>query len=214
MRRLFSVSVRSVLLALLVGCALGRVGNGQSASCDTGFALDTQLGQQGLGQLVICDAQSGAWRRRQDKQGQAPDHRDVLGGLGWQHKLFLPSYEKPAVAAPSVTSSLYIAVEEGEDLRARLLVRHADLLVDLQTASDSSWAIAQEECLWAERMKWAVALWDRAGRTERTIAMCEPDLGDGESLDHALLPLFHDAYLAPACPIDAHRATTEPEPAT
>ncbi len=97
-----------------------------------------------------------------------------------------------------------------ETLRARLRMIHADRLLDLTAAGNVFWQLAEEGHLPAERMPWAMSLWNRKKQPERTIATWERELQRDKTLHAELLPLLRDAYLAAGRPADARRAATEP----
>jgi tetratricopeptide (TPR) repeat protein len=96
-----------------------------------------------------------------------------------------------------------------DTLRTRLRIIHAGLLVDLRAAGDVFWELAEEGNLPAERMPWAMSLWNRAKHPERTIALCEQELRRGRRFDRDLLPVLCEAYLAAGRPVDARRAETD-----
>ncbi len=99
-------------------------------------------------------------------------------------------------------------------LRAKLLIRQAELTPDPAAAADLVWEIHQSGSLPEGRFPWACSRWTQAERGDRVIQAAEEWLRSGKALPSPVAKALADAYRAADRARDARRvATRDPEPA-
>jgi len=106
------------------------------------------------------------------------------------------------------------AAAKDPQVKARLLLRQADLTSDPVVAANLCWEIYQADQLGDDQFRWACLVWNQAKQPKRVIRASQQWLRSGKRLRSSDRYVLADAYRTTGRKQDARRAaTSDPKPA-